>query len=454
MSNQFTDISQSRFDALGGYCRGPTLVLFSREIRWLQAWDETILIAVVEDQDGDFTAIAFTRDLNERYRFFGMSAFFDTPAEVMADLPELIARVMKEFEEHPAQGDEKRKSVDFFTPIVAEAQLNADFKKLTTLEQFSPALELIKPMMRWHEDADGNFIQQFQTTGFDTRLWELYIFAMLVEARHALNKEDAIPDFCAISVSGKVCIEATSVNPSLDADGKKIPPPSLDTPEQLRQFQQNYMPIRYAGPLTKKLQMKYWERENVKGRPFVMAIQDFHAPGSMAYSRTALPIYLYGMDWDPEQLASGELVIKPRRVLVHQWGTKTVESGFFNLPGAENISAVITNASADISKFNRMGIMTGFGSKRVKIVRRGMAADPNPNSSSPRSFVHDVNAADYVETWIEGLDVYHNPNALAPLNPQQFPGAAHHRLRRDGQLETSAPIWHPFNSSTAVFLKD
>jgi hypothetical protein len=39
-------------------------------------------------------------------------------------------------------------------------------------------------MMHWYEDPDGNFIEQFQTTGFDARLWELYLFAMFCEAEN------------------------------------------------------------------------------------------------------------------------------------------------------------------------------------------------------------------------------------------------------------------------------
>lgn len=29
-------------------------------------------------------------------------------------------------------------------------------------------------MMRHFVDVDGNFVQQFQTTAFDSRIWELY----------------------------------------------------------------------------------------------------------------------------------------------------------------------------------------------------------------------------------------------------------------------------------------
>lgn len=42
------------------------------------------------------------------------------------------------------------------------------------------------------------------------------------------------------------------------------------------------------------MKKRYWEAPHVKGHPFVLVIADFHAPGSMIWSHTAIPIYLYG----------------------------------------------------------------------------------------------------------------------------------------------------------------
>ncbi|MCY1244779.1 hypothetical protein D9M72_578760 [compost metagenome] len=158
--------------------------------------------------------------------------------------------------------------------------------------------------------------------------------------------------------------------------------------------------------------------------------------------------------WDWQKHPEGKLVITPKKIETHVWGQKTVASGFFALPGAENVSAVISNASATISKFNRMGVLAGFGSKRVRLVREGTAANLDPNSELPTIFIHDVNSPDYSETWMEGMDVYHNPNAAHPLHPAMLPGAAHHWLRKDGQLESRVPEWQPFGSVTRIFVEE
>lgn len=449
------DIKQVRFEALAAYCRQPWALIAAEEMRWLQAYDEEVLVVVIRDvTDRDYSAMLLVRDLKERYRWAHMTDFFETVDEALAAAPSLAETIHTDFGRQRAQGDEKGKPVDFFTPIVAPEKLNHDFATISSLEGYSPAVELMKPMMRWYEDADGNFVEQFQTTGFDTRLWELYLFAALVECGYIFDKSFAMPDFCAQNAIGELCVEATTVNPSRTPAGELVPPPPLDTEEQMKQFQRHYMPIRYAGPLTTKLGKKYWEKDNVKGRPLVIAIQDFHAPSSMVISRTALPIYLYGIEWDWHKDSAGKLVITSNKVKTHTWKKKTVASGFFALPGAENISAVISNASATISKFNRVGVLAGFGSKRVRLVREGTAANPDPNSEIPIHFIHDVNSADYSETWMEGMDVFHNPNATHQLHPSMLPGAAHHWLREDGQLESHLPEWQPFGSMTRIYVGD
>lgn len=51
------------------------------------------------------------------------------------------------------------------------------------------------------------------------------------------------------------------------------------------------------------------------------------------------------------------LVIKPEKIAEHRWVSKTLPSGFFSQPDAENISAVLYNNSATISKLARMGMV-------------------------------------------------------------------------------------------------
>ena len=177
--------------------------------------------------------------------------------------------------------------------------------------------------------------------------------------------------------------------------------------------------------------------------PLVFAIQDFHAVMSMTYSVSALPIYLYGYTYAPEKSVDGKLTVVPMPMSEHKWGTKTVPSGFFTLPGSENVSAVIANAAGTLAKFNRMGVKVGFGVGDVVLVREGHAIESDPNATEPyplrargrRRLSGDVD---------EGMNVHHNPNALHPLDPGLLPSAVHHMPTAEGLIESAAGFdWMP-----------
>ena len=212
------------------------------------------------------------------------------------------------------------------------------------------------------------------------------------------------------------------------------------------------MPIKFGSALYSKLQKRYWEQPHVVDKPIVFAIQDFHFPRSMTWSEPSLAPYLYARQYSALYDENGNLTISPHTVREHRWGDKVIPSGFFNQPGAENISAVITNSQGTVTKFNRMGFKSKFGSRSVRMIRRGTRYVHDRNAARPHPFVQMVHAPDYVEDWVEGMNVYHNPTALIPLPPEMLPGAAHHILRPDGQIGSVVPDFHPFGTETAIFV--
>lgn len=446
-------ISRLRFDALGGYARAPLAVLTGEEVGWFEYGDAAALGLVLMDrQDRDFAGLVFQRDRKLRFRGSGMTtAFHPTSRRAEVDLRRALERVVLDGDDGE-QGDETGAPVDFFAPIVARERFDDGFRSLLEEEVWSPARGIIEPMMRWYEDVDGNFIEQFQTTGFDARIWELYLFATFVEMGYHADRTHAVPDFTCEGLDHSFCVEATTVGPTRDKAGKVVPPPPRDTHEQQLAFLREYMPIKYAGPLTAKLKKRYWEKPNVASKPLLFAIADFHAPQSMTGTRSALPVYLHGLDYRHRHDEAGRLHLEPVKVEQHEFNGKVVPSGFFSLPGAEHVSAVVFSNSGTLPKFNRMGFLAGFGSRRVRMVRHGLAFDPDPDAAAPRPFVHAVHAPDYTETWCEGIEVHHNPRALIPLPPHALPGAIHHRLRRDGQTVSSGPTWQPLSSMTAMGL--
>lgn len=442
-------ISRARWDALAAYCRKPLASVLSQELAWFEADNERVVATLILDTDGEFSGIILARDRRERFRWVGATNYFNTPEQALAELHHRILDLLPNLEEHRIQGDESGKVVDFFTPLVADAKLHPNFRRIASGDGFSPAREIIGAMMRWHEDVDGNFVEQFQTTGFDARVWELYLFAVLIEANLEVLHPKPAPDFLARGINGEFAMEATTINPSRSGNSQSSIPPRPQTDEELEAHIQHYLPIRYAGPLTNKLGKEYWKHPSAAGKPLAFAIQDFHRPMSMTYSGSALTIYLYGLTQDAKQDETGRLIVRSSKVSEHRWGSKVVPSGFFSLPDAENVSAVIFNSGGTIAKFNRMGVSAGFGTDNVVLIRRGTAWNPDPNASTPVPFI-DIVSEGYPETWIEGMDVFHNPNALLPLDPDLLPGAAHHRLMTDGQIETTATAWKPMESPTSI----
>jgi|SRR6478752_2164866 len=444
-------ISKLRFDALASYARHPIAAKLSQEIAWFE-WAEARLVAALQvDPDGEFSAVFLAPDLNERYRGVSMTGFHAGPRDAVVELTVMGAAFAGGIDEIREQGDESGPVVDFFAAVGPTEKRHADFVLLATHAGYAPARAIIEPMMRWHDDVDGNFVEQFQTTGFDARMWELYLFAAITEAGFTISTENNVPDFNLTGPVGDLCIEATTINPSKDHQGHPVDPAPRETDEERRVYVEHYLPIRYAGPLNAKLSKRYWEHPHVSGKPLVFAIQDFHETLSMTWTRSALPIYLYGNTHEAVRHDDGTLGIQVTPVGVHKWGAKEVVSGFFSLPEAEHVSAVMFNNSGTISKFDRMGVAAGFGTEDVILVREGFVVDLDPDASDPTPFVHVVSEG-YPETWMEGMDVYHNPTALNPLDPDLLPGAAHHRVMPDGQVESSSSGWQPLSSMTSIIV--
>jgi hypothetical protein len=103
-------------------------------------------------------------------------------------------------------------------------------------------------MMRRYDDADGNFVEHFQSTGFDARMWELYLFAVLTEANVLVARPHPAPDFLARALTGEFTLEATTINPSVGSVGQRVAPPAPKNAQEMKPYFQHHLPIRYAGP--------------------------------------------------------------------------------------------------------------------------------------------------------------------------------------------------------------
>jgi hypothetical protein len=226
-----------------------------------------------------------------------------------------------------------RNSADLFVPLVPLELLDNGFNYLRTWIGAEPARLMMNEVYREFPDTDGNFAQQFQTTGFDARTFELYLFAYLVSHDFEINRDHPSPDFLVTRAGVACAIEATTVNPT---GGVKLTrsmtpePPAELTSEELRQKIEHELPIRFGSPLKSKLEYRnaagqaYWELEHCQGIPFVLAIEAFHESQSLFFTDASLFRYLYGLKTVPRWTGAGRLVLDHVKIDAHQSGEKTI----------------------------------------------------------------------------------------------------------------------------------
>ncbi|WP_414912006.1 hypothetical protein [Pseudomonas sp. IT-P44] len=447
-------MTAERYNAFIAWTRSPIANVVGIELEFFSDKAETLIGVLTKDRfDRDFGFVILGRDLKGRFRCI----------DVNCSMTRTNARhtLLASFRKHIAsgesvfpQGDEKtdKAGVALFDTKLPIEQQHPAFHMLCTRPHWVPARAIMSEMMRHFVDVDGNFVEQFQTTAFDARIWELYLYAALLELGLFVNKDHEAPDFEVSDGQNKVFVEAVIVGPS--PNDPPLDPPKSHTPirrtlEEVKELLKTRAPIRFGSALYSKLnrRTKYWDLEHVKGHPLVFAVADFHEEQSMTWTSPALLEYLYAVTHDFIYDEAGQLVITPLKIETHEYQGKVIPSGYFFQPGAENVSAVLFSSSGTISKFNRMGQLAGFGLSDQKIFRTGVKHRHDPNAAIPEPFFHEVKQGVVTETWAEGLSMFHNPNAKHPINPNMFPGIAHHWFE-DGIVKSLLPEFHVYNSFT------
>lgn len=343
-------------------------------------------------------------------------------------------------------------AVDLFADLGRpDEDLHPQFLTLRDHPNYSAARGMLIELSEALHDPDGNLVEQFQTTGFDSRTFEIFLFAMLSEAGLSIDRSYDRPDFIVERAGVTVALEAVTANPRNPTPYTLVPDLS-GTTEQRASYLRNDVAIRLGSPLFTKLTKKYWELPHVAGIPFIVAIQDFHGPGSLLSSSTPLEHYLFGSEQTWYHDETGKLVIDNIDIEEHR-SFKRIPSGFFSQPNAEFVSAVLFSNAGTIAKFNRMGQEGRYRSPETKQVRFGTCYRPDPNAVLPDPFAYIVGspAKPFPERWREGTLLIHNPRAAIPV-PEGWLGAAcEDRWTGEGCISTFADHFFPYASITEIF---
>ena len=427
-------MNPSRFEILAMWSRALPQSLRPIECSMWATHDERLLGLVVFDPtDRDYGYIILGRDNNGRFRAVYVGSSYTTRRTAEIGLADRLSALYATGQVVFSQGDKSGTPIDLFTPQVPQQQLNPRFAALAEQTGYSPARELLVELANVFDDPDGNFVRDFQTTGFDSRLWERYLYATLVEEDFKLNRSHPQPDFIALSPDYSVAIEATTVNATIGVDGEPIAPPEPKSELEFQSVLKDYMPIKFGSPLYAKLRKQDWKKSHIQNMPYIIAIADFHGDGTMTWSGSALTHYLFGLEARMSRDKDGHVDPSYISIDKHKWGDKVIPSGFFDQPDAENISAILFTNAGTISKFNRMGALADFGDPNVRQVRQGTMFNPDPKAADPIPFMVDIDEPRYAERWADELQVFHNPNAVLPLDLSFLSRVTHHILK-DGKI--------------------
>lgn len=299
-------------------------------------------------------------------------------------------------------------NLDFFSPIVPENEQHANFKRINTIitESF---IDSFNQISRGYYDKDGDIVKKFQTQ-FNPALWEIYLHGVFKTLGMKAIEKYASPDF----VFNDVIVEAVIAS---------------NTSNKIGEWETNWKDmaffdlhslnmqsiIRYTNSISKKYNLylnKYSKNSYVLNKPFVIALGSFDQPFfHMEYDRGMLPV-AYGLYTDENANFDGDIAYQhgncPVKHMKHilNHNNSRIDLGLFTNEGMKWLSAIIFSCTATISKFRINQI-----DEKNLIVFEGQFLDEDLT-------LHNIRAknTDFPEELVDGLQVYHNPFAVNPLN--------------------------------------
>ncbi len=431
-------INKKLFDIYLLFTREPFVQYFSKELEFYSNGNGGLLGLISLDiTDNDYYGCILSRDKSKQYRAELVTASVETIEEIRDWIDEKMSSNSIVFH------DNKHEYFDLFQDLNNDKNQHPNYKLLNSSIALSSAKETVKEVSYHYKDIDGNFIDQFQSiNGFDSRVWELFLFCFFREQFFSFKRNFNAPDYMIEKFNQEIAVEAVIISRKTDLKGEP------KSPEEIQKKLDNETPLLFGNALFDKMKKKYWEKEHVKDKPFVIAIADFHDTMSMTWTFNALSDYLYGYRYEYSHDKKGKLIIKPVKIGNYKKPNGTeVPSGFFTHPDSENVSAVIFSSCGTLSKFNRMGKQAKLGSDIPTLIRMGSFYNHEPNADKANIISYKVDENSN-ETWSEGAVVFHNPNAKIPLNPALFDDRVAQCFFEDNFIRSIMPKYFPYNSFT------
>lgn len=301
--------------------------------------------------------------------------------------------------------------MDLFTPVITDDRLHKHFKYIID-EDVPYARDVLVEWANGFIDRDGKFVREFQST-FNSSFWELYLFASIKEFKYQVDFSFAAPDFVITEKDDRVvCVEATTSNHAEDS----VPEWEAEV-ENLNKIDRNliveHSSIRLANALiskSRKYKRSYKNLEQVKRKPFVLAIAPFEQPFFWAQNDQAIRQVLYGYKIpvykDIPQENRREIYGHEYIDFIEKPNGAEVPMGYFSNGDMPEISAVIFSNTATFGKVRALSDdPRQMVFEHLRFNRDGIKPHHRTSLKS-----------EYQETLLEGLHVYHNPTARYSLS--------------------------------------
>lgn len=345
--------------------------------------------------------------------------------------------------------------IDLFEPRMAEAKLHVSFQAIRRDPAYAPVQSVIQSWAAGLLDRtrEGDkFVKEFQST-FNSAMWELYLNKALAELGFEVDFSKAAPDFCVTTKAGYLFnIEAVISDRTIGGSG-------TDNPGEL-DFKTRGA-LKLIGKLNDKVRLyrgvngkknPYSSLGHVREVPFVVAIAPFDSALSLTQNNELINLVLFGLgapSHDAANLGYQESISK-----IEKKAGIDIDVGIFTNDSFKEISAVMFSTTGTFGKaVIESGIDRLVRSCRYRITdrqdprARNAAWSPGDSylSLGPLGFLKrrrwewggDIIGMDVLicpstahrETHLDGLQVYYNPYAQHPLDPNIFgPGEIAHNF--------------------------
>jgi hypothetical protein len=332
---------------------------------------------------------------------------------------------------------EKGRSVDLFIPVIAPERFHPNFQN-ALLPGREGEREVVSAWLEGFKDRDGKLVTEFQTT-FNSTFWEIYLHAVFREYGFQIDWSHSSPDFVLDTPKGDIVVEAVTANAAQGAV------PEWDKPGVITDNvrYQDFWPlnreaiIRLSNALLSKLKKhraSYASMGHVKGKPFVVAVAPFEQPDFQHQYDRPMRALLYDEYVDetayfknPDAFPNGPPSVK--LASIEKGNGATIDLGIFNNDSWREVSAVVFSCVATWGKTVAMSNRPAFG-----FVITSWGTDETGKSERRVARIGPPS-----EAVTDGLQVFHNPHALIPLDLEVFrrSGVVQHYVTPHGFIRES-----------------